>query len=123
MAGGDLPSFYGIIGRSAVMQTLFGRMEKFARRDVSVLIQGETGTGKDLVAASVLRLSARKDRPYEVVNCATLTRELLPSELFGHERGAFTGAITRKQGLLAVADGGTVFLDEIGELPLDCQGM
>ena len=69
------------------------------------------------------RLSARKDRPFEVVNCATLTRELLPSELFGHERGAFTGAVARKHGLLALADGGTVFLDEVGELPLDTQGM
>ena len=105
------------------MQAVFRRIAKFARRDVSVLIQGETGTGKDLVASAVQGLSARKDRPYEIVNCATLTRELLPRELFGHERGAFTGAVARKQGLLALAHGGTVFLDEVGELALDTQGM
>jgi transcriptional regulator with PAS, ATPase and Fis domain len=75
------------------------------------------------LASTVRRLSSRKERRFEVVNCATLTRELLPSELFGHERGAFTGAIARKDGLLALAHGGTVFLDEIGELPLETQGM
>src|SRR5262245_1755552 len=123
MARAELPSFHGIIGRSEPMQALFRRIEAFAHRNVSILIQGETGTGKDLVASTVQKLSTRRDRPYEVVNCATLTRELLPSELFGHERGAFTGAVARKQGLLAVADGGTVFLGEVGELPLDCQGM
>ncbi len=123
MAGADLPSFHGIIGRSAVMQALFQRIATFARRDVSVLIQGETGTGKDLVAATVQGLSARRDHPYEVLNCATLTRELLASELFGHERGAFTDAVTSKQGLLALAHGGTVFLDHVGELPQDTQGM
>jgi len=123
MLAGELPSFHGIIGRSAAMQGLFRRVEKFASRDVSVLIQGETGTGKDLVASTIHRLSSRKERGFEVVNCATLTRELLPSELFGHERGAFTGAIARKDGLLALAHGGTVFLDEVGELPIETQGM
>jgi transcriptional regulator with GAF, ATPase, and Fis domain len=123
MAGTDLPSFHGIIGRSAAMQALFRRIEKFAPRDVSVLIQGETGTGKDLVASTVQRLSSRQERRFEVINCATLTRELLPSELFGHERGAFTGAVARKEGLLALATGGTMFLDEVGELPLETQAM
>ena len=105
------------------MQALFRRIEQVAPYDVSVLIQGETGTGKELVAGAIQRLSARAGRPFEVVNCGALTRELLLSELFGHERGAFTGAVVRKQGLLAVAHGGTVFLDEVGDLPLDAQVM
>ena len=88
-----------------------------------VLIQGETGTGKEFVATAIHRLSARDRVRLMTVNCGALTRELLLSELFGHERGAFTGAVARKRGLLAVADGGTVFLDEIGDLPLDAQVM
>jgi transcriptional regulator with GAF, ATPase, and Fis domain len=123
MAGAGLPSFHGIIGRSAAMQALFWRIERFARYDVPVLIQGESGTGKDLVATAVHRLSARSRVRLETVNCGALTRELLPSELFGHERGAFTGAVVRKHALLAVADGGMVFLDEIGDLALDAQVM
>ena len=105
------------------MQALFRRIERVAPVDVPVLIQGETGTGKDLVASTIHRLSARKERGFEVVNCATLTREMLLSDLFGHERGAFTGAIARKEGLLALAHGGTVFLDEVGELPIETQAM
>jgi DNA-binding NtrC family response regulator len=123
MARSDLPSFHGIIGRSAAMQALFRRIESVAPYDVSVLIQGETGTGKELVARAIQRLSARAASPFEIVNCGALTRELLLSELFGHERGAFTGAVVRKHGLLAVAHGGTVFLDEVGDLPLDAQVM
>ena len=123
MVSAELPSFHGIIGRSAPMQALFRRMESVARYDVTVLIQGETGTGKELVARAVQRLSARSGRPFEVINCGALTRELLLSELFGHERGAFTGAVVRKHGLLAVAHGGTVFLDEVGDLPPDAQVM
>ncbi len=123
MAGVDLPSFQGIVGRSPLMQALFRRMENVARYDVSVLIQGETGTGKELVARAIQRLGGRAGRPFEVVNCGALTRELLLSELFGHERGAFTGAVVKKQGLFAVAHGGTVFLDEVGDLPLDAQVM
>jgi DNA-binding NtrC family response regulator len=123
MAGGDLPSFHGIIGRSAAMQALFRRIERVAPIDVSVLIRGESGTGKELVAAAIQRLSVRRDRRFVPVNCGALPRELLLSELFGHERGAFTGAVGRTRGLLAAADAGTLFLDEIGELPLEAQVM
>jgi transcriptional regulator with GAF, ATPase, and Fis domain len=123
MAGGDLPSFHGIIGRSASMETLFRKIQRIAPHHVSVLIQGESGTGKELVASAIQRLGPRRGRDLHVVNCATLTRDLLQSELFGHERGAFTGAVGRKAGLLEVADGGTVFLDEVAELSLEAQGM
>ena len=123
MAASDFASLHGFIGGSALMQALFRRIEQVAPYEVSVLIQGETGTGKELVASAIQRLSARAGRPFEVVNCGALTRELLLSELFGHERGAFTGAVSRKRGLLAVAHGGTVFLDEVGDLPLDAQVM
>jgi DNA-binding NtrC family response regulator len=123
MAGAGLPSFHGIIGRSAVMQTLFRQIGRVAPIDVPVLIQGESGTGKELVAGAIQQLSARRDRPHQIVNCGAIPRELLFSELFGHERGAFTGAVGRKVGLLAVAAGGTLFLDEVGELPLEAQTM
>ncbi len=116
-------SFHGIIGRSAAMQALFRRIERVAPIDVPVLIQGESGTSKELVAHAIHRLSARSTRHFEPINCADLTRELLRSELFGHERGAFSGAVARKAGVLAVASGGTVFLDEVGELALDAQAM
>jgi DNA-binding NtrC family response regulator len=112
-----------MIGRSAVMQVLFRRIERVAPIDVPVLIVGESGTGKELVARAIYQLSRRRERRIEVVNCGALTRELLLSELFGHERGAFTGAVVRKAGLLTIADGGTVFLDEVGDLPLDAQVM
>jgi DNA-binding NtrC family response regulator len=118
-----LPSFHGLIGRSAVMQALFARIEQVAPLDVPVLILGESGTGKELVAAAVHRLSARCDRRHQIVNCGAIPRELLFSELFGHGRGAFTGADARRVGLLAAAGGGTLFLDEVGELPLEAQSM
>jgi two-component system, NtrC family, response regulator HydG len=123
MAGVDLPTFHGIIGRSAAMQLLFRRIERVAPIDVPVLIKGESGTGKELVARAIQRLSSRRERRFEIVNCGALPRELLLSELFGHERGAFTSAVVRKVGLLAVANAGTLFLDEIGELPLEAQAM
>jgi DNA-binding NtrC family response regulator len=123
MAGSDLPSFYGIIGRSPAMLALFSKIERVAPIDVPVLILGETGTGKELMARAIQQLSRRRERRFEIVNCGALTRELLLSELFGHERGAFTGAVVKKPGLLVVADGGTVFLDEVGDLPLDAQVM
>jgi two-component system response regulator HupR/HoxA len=86
-------------------------------------LRGESGTGKELVAAAIQRFSARRDRPFVPVNCGALQRELLLSELFGHERGSFTGAVGRTKGLPVVADGGTLFLDEIGELSLEAQVM
>jgi two-component system response regulator HydG len=123
MVAEDLPSFHGLIGRSAAMQALYRRIEQVAPLDVPVLIQGESGTGKELVATAVQRLSARRDRRHQIVNCGAIPRELLFSELFGHEPGAFTGAVGRKVGLLAAAAGGTLFLDEVGELPLEAQTM
>ena len=105
------------------MLELFRLIERVAPIDVPVLICGESGTGKELVAGAIQRLSLRHDRRFEIVNCAALPRELLLSELFGHERGAFTGAVGRKPGLLTLADHGTVFLDEIGELSPDAQAM
>lgn len=92
------------------MQALFRRIERVAPIEVPVLIIGEPGTGKELVARAIQQLSRRSGRRFETVNCGALTRELLLSGLFGHERGAFTGAIEKKPGLLAVADGGTLFL-------------
>jgi DNA-binding NtrC family response regulator len=118
-----LPGFEGLVGRSAEMRALFDRIRRVAPYDVPVLILGETGTGKELVAAAVHRLSRRRGTRFEAVNCGALTRELLRSELFGHERGAFTGALERRPGLLREADGGTVFLDEVAELLPDAQAM
>src|SRR5262249_43368583 len=90
---------------------------------VPVLVRVEAGAGKELVARAVQHLSHRRDRPFEILNCADLTRELLRSELFGHERGAFTGAVSRSTGLVSRLDGGTLFMDEIGELAPDAQAM
>jgi DNA-binding NtrC family response regulator len=118
-----LPGFEGLIGQSAAMQALFDRIRRVAPNEVPVLILGETGTGKELVAAALHRLSRRRNAPLEAVNCGALTRELVRSELFGHERGAFTGAVERRTGLLREADGGTVFLDEVGELAPEAQAM
>src|SRR5262249_37459127 len=116
-------SFHGIIGRSPVMRALFAEIEQVAAADVPVLIRGESGTGRELVARAIQRLSARRDQPFEILNCADLTRELLRSELFGHERGAFTGAVNRSMGLVHRLDGGTLFMDEIGELAPAAQAM
>ncbi len=113
--------FGDVLGRSARMRELFADLERIAPTDVSLLIEGETGTGKDVVAESVHRASARADRPYIVFDCGAVSPTLVESELFGHERGAFTGAVSTHQGLFEQADGGTLFLDEIGELPKDLQ--
>jgi formate hydrogenlyase transcriptional activator len=110
-----------IVGRSRVMKRILAQVEQVARTDATVLIEGETGTGKELLARAVHRLSTRKDRPLVTVNCASLPPTLIESELFGREKGAYTGALTRMTGRFEVADGATLFLDEIGELPHDVQ--
>lgn len=113
--------FESIIGSSpALMQTL-DIAARVAPADVTVLIHGETGTGKELVAKAIHFRSSRRDKPFVTVNCGSIPRELLESELFGHTRGSFTGALTHKKGKAEVADGGTILLDEIGELPLELQ--
>lgn len=114
-------NFENVIGQSASLKKILQRLERVAATDATVLILGETGTGKELLARAVHDLSARRDRPLVKVNCAALPVNLIESELFGHERGAFTGALARKIGRFELADGGTIFLDEIGELPLELQ--
>jgi DNA-binding NtrC family response regulator len=112
---------YEMIGRSAPMQKLFHELEKVAPTKASVLITGESGTGKELIARAIHRLSPRAGGPFVKVNCAAIPRELIESELFGHERGAFTGAQQRRRGLFEQAHGGTLFLDEIGDMDLVAQ--
>ena len=109
-------SFSGIVGQSKPMQELFALVRSLAETDVTVLIQGETGTGKELIARAIHYNSPRRSRRFLAVNCGALAETLLQSELFGHEKGAFTGADTRRKGIFEAADGGTLFLDEIGEI-------
>ncbi len=116
-----IPSFDEIVGRSPALQSVLRQVEVVAPTDSGVLIQGETGTGKELIAQAIHNRSARRDRPFVKVNCAAIPSGLLESELFGHEKGAFTGAIMRKPGRFEVADKGTLFLDEVGDIPLDLQ--
>jgi len=113
--------FEQLVGRSAAMQRVFEVIEKIADADVTVLIRGESGTGKELVANALHYRSPRRSRAMVKMNCAALSRELVESELFGHERGAFTGASARREGKFEAADGGTLFLDEVGDMPLETQ--
>jgi transcriptional regulator with GAF, ATPase, and Fis domain len=115
------PRFGEVLGPSLAMRTIFGVLERIAPTDAAVLIEGETGTGKDVVARSIHAKSPRKDQPFVVVDCGAVSYNLIESELFGHERGAFTGAVNARQGAFELAARGTVFLDEVGELPIDVQ--
>jgi DNA-binding NtrC family response regulator len=110
-----------IIGESAPMKQVFRLIERVGPTDTAVLIEGESGTGKELVARALQQNSGRADKPFVTINCAALPDQLVESELFGHEKGAFTGAVATKPGLFEVADGGTLFIDEVGELPLALQ--
>src|SRR5262247_3400707 len=113
--------FENIIGRSPAMTKVFELVRKAARSDANILVVGESGTGKELIARAVHANSPRAAQPFVLVDCASLPEQLLESELFGHEKGAFTGAIKTKPGLMESAGGGTLFLDEIGEMPLALQ--
>jgi DNA-binding NtrC family response regulator len=113
--------FEQLVGRSPAMRRLFDTIEKVADTDVTVLVRGQSGTGKELVANALHYRSPRRGKALVKMNCAALSRELVESELFGHERGAFTGAIARREGKFEAADGGTLFLDEVGDMPLETQ--
>jgi DNA-binding NtrC family response regulator len=113
--------FENMIGRSRAMMRVFETIEKVAPTDVTVLVRGESGTGKELVARAIHFRSPRARKPFIAVNCAAFSRELVESELFGHEKGAFTGAVQRREGKFEAADGGTLFLDEIGDMALETQ--
>ena len=115
-------NFENIIGKSNALLKTIQKVEKVAPTDSTVLILGETGTGKELIARAIHKMSTRKDAPLIKVNCASLPSTLIESELFGHEKGSFTGAHTQRKGRFELADGATLFLDEIGELPLEAQG-
>ncbi len=117
----ELEARYEMIGTSAPIQRLFQDIDKVAPTKASVLITGESGTGKELVSRAIHRLSPRKDAPFIKVNCAAIPRELIESELFGHEKGSFTGAMAKKRGFFEQAHGGTLFLDEIGDMDLAAQ--
>jgi len=113
--------FGTLVGHSIAMRAMFDTLERASLSDATILLEGETGTGKGIIAESIHDSSPRKGKPFCVVDCAALPANLLESELFGHERGAFTGAFARREGAFESADEGTIFLDEVGELPLDLQ--
>jgi formate hydrogenlyase transcriptional activator len=113
--------FEQLIGNSPALESVLGHVERVAPTDATVLLQGETGTGKELIARAIHNISARCGRPYIRLNCAAIPFDLLESELFGHEKGAFTGAIAQKIGRFEMADKGTLFLDEVGDIPLALQ--
>jgi two-component system response regulator GlrR len=113
--------FGRMVGRSPAMQAVFDVIGKASMSEATILLEGETGTGKEISAEAIHRGSPRRDKPFLVVDCGAMPPNLLESELFGHERGAFTGAVSARQGVFEAANGGTVFLDEIGELAIDLQ--
>jgi DNA-binding NtrC family response regulator len=113
--------FGKLIGGSVAMREIFAMLERVAPTDATVLIEGESGTGKELIAEAIHEHSPRKDKPFIVVDCSAIARELIESELFGHVKGAFTGATGQRKGAFEAASGGTLFLDELGELPIDLQ--
>lgn len=113
--------FEGLLGASKEMKEVFEKIRTIADTRATVLIEGESGTGKELVARAIHKASSRRDKPFIPIHCAALSENLIESELFGYEKGAFTGAATRKQGLFELADGGTVLLDEVSEIPLATQ--
>ncbi|MCA9610725.1 MAG: sigma 54-dependent Fis family transcriptional regulator [Myxococcales bacterium] len=117
----EVEAYHGLVGRSRPMQTLYADIERLAPTPLAILVEGETGTGKELVARAIHAASARSGGPFVVVDCGALTPTLLESTLFGHDKGAFSGAHATKQGLVEAAEGGTLFLDELGELPTDAQ--
>src|SRR6202040_520847 len=114
-------NFEEIVGESPVLKRLLTQVNTVAPLDATVLILGETGTGKELIARAIHRMSSRKDGSFIKLNCAAIPTGLLESELFGHEKGAFTGAVSAKIGRLELADKGTLFLDEVGDIPLELQ--
>jgi DNA-binding NtrC family response regulator len=116
-----MPSFGSLTGTGRAMRKLFALLEKVAASEINCFIHGESGTGKELVASEIVQRGARADKPFIVVDCGAISPNLVESELFGHVRGAFTGADRDRVGAFEAADGGTVFLDEIGELPLEVQ--
>lgn len=117
----DKFQYEDLVGKSPRMQEVYQLIDSIAPTNTTVLIQGESGTGKELVASAIHRRSARRDKSFIIINCAAIPENLLESELFGHKKGAFTGAIADKRGLFEEADQGTIFLDEIGEIPLSIQ--
>ena len=117
----EVKGFDEIVGKSDALKYVLTRVEQVAKTDATVLLQGETGVGKELIARAIHEKSSRSDGPHVKVNCATLPEALVESELFGHERGAFTGADRQRKGRFELADGGTILLDEVGELPLGTQ--
>ena len=118
---GKTSMFEEVIGTSSALQSILARAAKVAPTDSTVLIMGETGTGKELIARAIHKRSKRSERPFISVNCAAVPSSLIMSELFGHEKGAFTGALQRRLGRFELAEGGTLFLDEVGDLPLETQ--
>jgi two-component system NtrC family response regulator len=117
----QVDSFEGLLGAGSSMQTVFNMIRKVAASDAPVLILGESGTGKEMTARAIHQRSARKNGPFVAINCSAIPESLIESELFGHEKGAFTGAHMQRKGRIEMAAGGTLFLDEIGEVPLPIQ--